>query len=140
MVLSLVFVGYELRQSTAAQRAQTRQGLANSSRELTLATNPDLSNAYYTIFPRPGRERVGQTLTESDSLQAWNFMYAQLRNAENVYLQFHEGVVDESVLRTYAFRDTRYDTDAFREFWSLVAAANLDTAFVRAFEAANGLN
>jgi hypothetical protein len=141
VVMSLIFVGLEIRQSTAAQRAQTRQGLAEGSRELilTLATNPRLSDAYYTIFPRPGRERPGQHLTASDSMQARVFLFAQLRNAENVYLQFREGVVDESVLKTYAFEDTRYHTETFREWWGGGAAVSLDTGFVRAFEQANGI-
>jgi hypothetical protein len=36
VALSLIFVGLEIRQNTVAQRVQTRQGLADASRDFTL--------------------------------------------------------------------------------------------------------
>lgn len=77
-------------------------------------------------------------MTFPDSLTASLAMFGQLRNAENVFLQFREGVIDESVLSTYAYADKRYLTSSFAAYWERVALS-FDTAFVRAFEEANGL-
>ena len=41
VVASMAFVGLEIRQNTAAQRAETRQGLADASREFTLTIATD---------------------------------------------------------------------------------------------------
>ena len=141
VVVSLLFVGFEIRQNTAAQRAETRQGLADGSRDLILAIASDqaLSEAYMLYFPRPGNERTHRELTTADTIQVGILMYGVLRNAENVYLQYREGVVDESVLATYAFEDTRYRTEAFKTYWQQQAPF-FDSAFVRAFEAANGID
>jgi hypothetical protein len=70
VVVSLTFVGYEIQQNTSAQRAQTRQALADASREwiIALATNPDLDRAYEALW-RPDRAGVeaGTQLTPADS-------------------------------------------------------------------------
>jgi hypothetical protein len=52
VALSLIFVGLEIRQNTVAQRAQTRQGLADASRDFTLgrATDPDLSRIWWGMW------------------------------------------------------------------------------------------
>ena len=105
VVLSLIFVGLEIRQNTAAQRAQTRQALAEASREftLTLGSTPNLALVYSTVFPSTDSARGATNLTPADSTAARLLMFTQVRNAENVFLQFREGVVDENVLQTYAF-------------------------------------
>jgi hypothetical protein len=140
VVLSLIFVGFEIRQNTAAQRAQTRQALADGSRELvlTLATDPILLRAYRGVFPLSDGQSPTEGLAPSDSSQARMLMFAQLRNAENVFMQYREGVVDESVLRTYAFTDPRYQTSVFAEYWRQ-QTVRLDPGFAKAFEEANGI-
>ena len=48
VVASLVFVGLELRQNTAAVRAQTRQGLADQNTEFVslISGTPELARAW----------------------------------------------------------------------------------------------
>jgi hypothetical protein len=141
VVLSLLFVGMELRQNTLAERAQTRQQLANSSRELllTIADNPTLSRAYAAMYGAMGGF-ADTTLSPSDSLQARFVMFANLRNLENVWLQSQAGVVDEEVLNTYAFRNPRlYSSESFRVSWRTAWSNVLDSSFVRAFGEANDL-
>jgi hypothetical protein len=139
VVLSLMFVGFEIRQNTAAQRAETRQGLAEASRQHIhmIASEPSLTEAYLQIFPTRGGERYYRELTATDTARANLLMFGNLRNLENVYLQFREGVVDESVLNTYSFANLRYQTTSFREFWRRWSTM-LDPRFVEAFEEANG--
>ena len=140
VVMSLVFVGLEIRQNTAAQRAETRQALSDASREITYAraTNRDLARAW-TIW-RPDTDAGGQLgeLTLIDTLQARAAMFGLLRHEENVFLQYQEGVVDQSVLDTYSFTVPAYQSAAFRYFWG-VWRQSFDTAFGQAFEEANGL-
>ncbi len=70
VVLSLLFVGLELRQNTLAQRAQTRQELARGSREvvLTIADNPTLARAYSGLYGGMGRP-IDSMLTQPDTVQ-----------------------------------------------------------------------
>jgi hypothetical protein len=141
VVLSLLFVGLELRQNTRAQRAQTRQELANASRELllTIAANPSVARAYSAMYGAQGGFS-DSTVSQLDSLQARYVMFANLRNIENVWLQYRAGIVGEEVLTTYAFSTSRlYQTTAFRQAWECGWSRVFDTDFVRAFEEANGL-
>lgn len=136
VVLSLLFVGLEVQRNTVAQRAQTRQALADASREflLTLVENPELWDAWVGrwSFETP-------TLTPSDSLKAETALRALVRNAENVYLQHREGAIDESALQTYGFSGTVWQLPTIQEFWRTRMRAQWDTSFVRAFEEANGM-
>ena len=140
VVVSLLFVGFEIRQNTAAQRAETRQGLAEASRQHIhmVASEPSLTEAYLQLFPMLGEERSYRDLTATDSARARLLMFGNLRNSENVYLQFREGVVSESVLNTYGFANPRYQTTSFRHFWDRYSSL-FDPNFVEVFEGANGL-
>lgn len=84
------------------------------------------------------RQVASPDIAGIDSLRARMAMSAQLRNAENVYLQVQEGVVDESVLQSYAFTSRRYESAAFAQFWR-VERMRYDPLFVSAFEAANSI-
>jgi hypothetical protein len=139
VVVSMVFVGLELRQNTLAQRAQTRQELANSSREviLTMTDNPAVARAYATMF-LPSWGYTDTTLSAEDSLQGKWAMFANLRNLENVWLQVREGAVDEEVLATYAFDGPMYQSEVFRTMWERQWSTAFDTSFVRIFQVRNG--
>lgn len=142
VVLSLMFVGLEIRRNTAAQRAETRQGLADASREFTLAlsTNADMRRVYYAMF-RPDLDdgQAATLLTSTDTIQARISVWTHLRNVENVFLQSLEGVIDESVLDTYGFRSKIYEGPFFPLFWRDVRS-RFDSRFVEAFEEANDLS
>ena len=140
VVASLVFVGLELRQNTAAVRAQTRQGLADQNTEFVslISGTPELARAWavrWELFgPRPN-----EVLTLADSVQAQLALLGQLRMIENVYLQFQESVVDESLLDTYGFRNTPvFQGPKFREQWPSMRG-RFDPRFVTAFEQAYDL-
>ncbi len=145
VALSLAFVGLEVRQNTVAQRAQTRQGLADASRDFILsrATDPDLSRIWHSTWTGSRRYVTGtlEPLTTVDSLRGVDLMYANLRNLENVYLQSLEGVIDQSVMDGYGFSMALYQTPEFRSFWQYVRAGTIyDPRFLDAFGAANGLD
>ena len=62
-------------------------------------------------------------------------MWGMMRNAENVFLQFQEGVVDESVLASYGWADNAvFRREGFVDWWS-VRRQRFHPDFVAAFEA-----
>jgi hypothetical protein len=141
VVLSLLFVGYEIRLNTAAQRGGARQGLADASREFTLAlsTNPEARRVWYTMFhPHLYEGREAPPLTYADTVHARVLMFTNLRNLENVFLQHIEGVIDESVLDTYAFRARQYEAPFFPQLWGELRS-QFDPRFADRFEEENGL-
>ncbi len=139
VVASLVFVGLEIRQNTAAQRSQTRQAISDTSVDflLRIAENPEFerawSGSWYYV-------EDGPPLTAADSSRASLAMIGLIRHMENVYLQYQEGVFDQSVLNSYGFRGGIFTGPQFREYWQQSEFLQIfDTAFVRAFEEANDL-
>jgi hypothetical protein len=135
VIASLIFVGLELRQNTAAVRAQTRQGLAEQNTQFVslLAGTPEVARAWavrWELFgPQPN-----EILTLADSVQAEIALLGMLRMLENVYLQAQEGVVDRGVLDTYGFRNTPVlQGPRFAQRWPLLRI-RFDRRFVAALE------
>ena len=133
VILSLVFVGLEVRQNTAVARAQTRQSLTElyTQHSLTMATNADLrlewNQTFYdesTRIPTSGAE--------------WA-MWANLRQLENVYLQFQDGVVDESVFYSYAWRGNPLAREAKWRAWWADRRERFNPDFVAEFEQENDI-
>jgi len=128
VVASLLFVGLELRQNNTIARAQTRQALTSEYREfwMALATDDRLDEIR-------GPELGGQD--SRTSIVQW----VRLRLLENVYHQYHEGVIDESVFVGYGWAgDPEFSTPEFRTWWT-ERRARFDPGFVAEFERRQGL-
>lgn len=119
VVAGLVFVGLQTRQNTIAQRGQTRQALADASREAVLAaaTNPELARSLVAFFQAPPDSTQNLGASPED-MQLGNWLFALMRNAENVFLQSREGVVGEDIMGTYGFVGPIYRTPQFQAWWS----------------------
>ncbi|HKK92021.1 MAG TPA: hypothetical protein VJ925_01265 [Longimicrobiales bacterium] len=134
---SLVFVGLEIQQNTAAIRAQTRQGVAdrNADAIYAVAENPELARAW-TIVWQDGIP--GEVATPVDSAQARWAMWGMVRMVEHAYLQVEEGILPESSLNGYGFRDNNnFQNPQFAPFWADIRN-RFDPRFVEAFEAEYG--
>jgi len=134
VVASLVFVGMEIRQSTAVARAQSRQFLTENHREwaYTLATNPELSDLFNDTWD-PDDART------TEQRQASYLMFALMRHLENVFLQVNEGVIDESVFESYAWTDlTYFQSESFDAWWA-ANSSRFNESFRDAFENEYGL-
>lgn len=84
VMLSLIFVGLQIKQNTEAERAATRQALADGSRDVVLAvaTNPRLAEAFHQIYRTPdGAGPYFRELTKTDSPVASVLVYGMVRNA-----------------------------------------------------------
>lgn len=135
VIASLVFVGLELRQNTAALRAQTRQGLADRNADViyALAENPELARAWTVMWQRDPLESRAMTMT--DTAQARWGMWGMLRFVEHAFLQVEEGILPASALDGYGFRaNNNFMTPQFAEFWFGIRE-RFDARFVNALEA-----
>lgn len=97
---SLVFVGLEVRQNTAATRGQTRQDLAALNQDwLTLLT----ADATFSGLFERAWETEGD-IAPSEEYRAEMMMVLNVRRLENVFFQYQEGLVDASALRSYGLQ------------------------------------
>jgi len=135
VILSLLFVGMELRQNTLAVSATALNDLATGSRDWTLAiaSSPELAAAMVDWLS-------GQDLEPTERLMAVSTVIALLRNVENVFLQVDAGAVNESALVSYGFGGAGgpFDSPFFAEYWA-ATKGSYNPDFVLAFEAARGL-
>ena len=120
VVAGLVFVGVEIHQNTAIVRAATRQALSASSSEFVLvaATNDELGRQIDKwLFGEEGHTEA----CPDDLHQACRWIRAQLRLQENVFLQFREGLIDESVFYSYGWRDNAtFESPYFAPWWRAI--------------------
>ena len=135
VILSLLFVGMELRQNTRAVRATALNDLATGSRDWTLAmaSNPELSGVMVAWLR-------GEDLDPTESIMAHTAVIALLRNVENVFLLVETGAVDESALVSYGFSGTGgpFVSPLFADYWNDIRP-NFDPRFVLAFDEERGL-
>lgn len=131
VIISLVFVGLQIRQNTAVARGQVRQELAALNQDfLSHLTDDELSR----IWIRAWETEDELELERPEALRASVLMTMSLRRFENVYLQFSEGLIDESALGSYGLQRTHvFASSRFRKLW-MDQRAGLDPGFVTYFE------
>ena len=90
VVISLLFVGYEIRQNTTLARAQMRNELSMGIVNWLMveAENPQLASVAL-------RGRVGGELTVEEARQYERQTRALFRCWENVHYQYRQGLYDE---------------------------------------------
>ena len=138
VVASLVFVGWEIRQNTAAQRSQARQAHSDAASDwqMRMAESPGLAVAFDAML-----QEEGAAVSPQDSARVNWAILAVLRRMENLYLQTKEGVLDESVLATYGFTGGVFDWPGFRSYWREELRRDIfDPGFIETFERMNDLN
>jgi len=134
VIVSMVFVGMEMRLNTQAIQATARNEMASGSREwlMEMSASPALSSA-------ARRWAEGEELNADLVFMVELSVNALLRNAENVFLQVEGGTVDESALVSYGFTSSGfYQSPNFPEYWA-GKRENYHPAFVTAFEEGIGL-
>lgn len=138
VILSLLFVAYEVRQNTKVARAQTRHALAELNQEwLTLhSQDPEFNRVWNKLWVAPA------DLTESEGRRGAMMMTMHLRRLENVYFQHREGLIDASALNSYGLQTvaTDFDSEFFRSYWfEYNWREGFDPEFVEFFESRAGL-
>lgn len=115
IVVTLIVLILEIRTNTDAIRAQNRQSTAARAQELALvnATDPFIRQ----IRSDPTLEVADLTPAERSGLGS--FLGAHLRNAEEAYLQYVDGRLDEAYMQTrraivLSLLDSPASRDAYR--------------------------
>ena len=129
VILSLLFVGFEIRQNTAIARGQARQDLAQLNQEWLVLLGQDAE--FESLWNRAFFAEEPQQLTEAEDRRAQYIMTVHIRRLENVYLQYREGLVSESALQNYGFASVdSLNTPQFERYWiELDWRAGFDSEF-----------
>ena len=117
VIASLIFVGFEVRQNTAAVRGATYQSIADASLEQVrwFADNERLLEF---------RARVEQGALEADFTREENLLQGAdyvmtIRRIENIFVQVREGLVGEEAILRFRPSAEYFASPYFREFWIL---------------------
>ena len=90
---SLVFVGLEINQNTAAVRGATQQDISYQISEMyKIGVEND---KIASIMSRSYQGLKKSELTETEFLQFWLFSMLGYRRVENIYLQYKNGFLTE---------------------------------------------
>lgn len=115
LIVSLVFVWAELRQTNAAIRGAAYQGLSEGYTNVQTMMSEDTERL--AVFRRWWSEPPGDTLTGRDPLQVHSIVLAVLRNFENTQRQLSVGLISEE--EAYAFLGFSFvGSPAFARWWS----------------------
>ncbi|MEJ2130828.1 MAG: hypothetical protein P8Y95_04210 [Gammaproteobacteria bacterium] len=113
VVVTLAYLAVQIRQNTAAMRAQSTTTVAQLAQATFLATmaSPDITELM-------AREEHGEALTESERRRLFALRMALFAAFENIYLHHREGFAPDEVA---ASRDSRVvtilNTEAARQWW-----------------------
>ena len=135
VLAGLGFVGVEIRNNTAVARAESRREASaenigflmriTEDPELTVLWRDDWTLEYFEALSSERRTRV--------NLLAISLML----RLENVYLQYSEGLLDESALLAYGMTQPKVTEQYFEWYWRERYRTFLDPAFVSYFEDLN---
>jgi hypothetical protein len=110
VILSLLFVGVQIRQNTNAVRIATYQDIADQALQinLTVATNPNLATAY--------TEFRGDSIRDIQETQVRALVMSYVRTIENAYYMSKLGSFEQAQLRRMT-SNTLYTSPNFARFW-----------------------
>ncbi len=91
VVISLIFVGLQIRDNTIASEAATYQASVAYDVEILLnaGVSPETARVFYTSRDDP------DSLNEDELLQGQTLLTATLRHMENLYVQYEAGMLSD---------------------------------------------
>jgi len=128
VVISLIFVGLQIRKNTIASEAATYQASVGYDIEMLMALSSDseqsrIFNAYTWV---PG----ATDLTDSDIIRGEYQMTALLRHLENLYLQHELGMLSDKIWRTrQVLLDAIVLSPGYERFLNTSSSQTFDGAF-----------
>ncbi len=116
VVLSLIFVGFELRQNTIAARSAAFQeiGVATAQGWLERSLNRELSDILLKANSTPS---AYHDLSDSDRglVRAWLLSFVRL--SETIYLQIDQGLLDEQAFDTLGYGEVTFGSASVGAAW-----------------------
>ena len=96
VVISLIFVGLQIRDNTVASEAATYQASVAYDVEILLnaGVSPETARVFYTSRDDP------DSLDEDELLQGQTLLTATLRHMENLYVQHEAGMLSDEAWAT----------------------------------------
>ena len=132
IVLSLIFVGYEVRQNTKVARAEAYRAFVGEVNDwYALASEPEFND----LFERLNQEGLGSLTGPERNPLFLNTMII-FRVYEGLHKEVGEGVLDESALMLLS--RSAWDWSWMQELWPEISR-NLTPDFVSYAEAVHGL-
>ncbi len=113
VVISLTFVGFEIRQNTAAQQSAMIEGITSQRVEFNIASFADDRIPDLVLRAREGAVAADFSPVETQTLRLWFIAY--LRIVESAHRQIGVGVIGEDALNTFA--STILGWPLFTEQW-----------------------
>jgi len=111
---SLLFVGVEIRQNTAAVRGATQQDISYQISEMyKIGVEND---KIASIMSRSYQGLKKRDLTDTEFLQFWLFSMLGYRRVENIYLQYKNGFLTEEAFDRIGM--SFYRTPIQLEIWN----------------------
>ena len=116
VIASLVFVGFEVRQNTAAVRGATYQSIADASLEQVrwFADNEHL----LALRARSEDGALAADFTREENLLMGSDYVMTIRRIENIYVQVREGLVEAEAILRFRPSEEYFESPYFREFWT----------------------
>ncbi len=96
VVISLIFVGLQIKENTIATEAATYQDTVAYDIEilLNMGSTPEMARVFFTFLEDP------ESLDEDEYLQGRTLLSATVRHLENLYLQHEAGMLSDEAWAT----------------------------------------
>ena len=129
---SLIFVGLEIRQNTAATEGATLQSISDMHTALLLEGGDDPE--FMELFSRVLLQGHGVSDFEpAQALRLNRYYIAFLSHLENTYLQHRAGVVSDEVFESYGWRNLLWITPHFQEMSEAILRVAVSPEFAEFF-------
>ncbi len=126
---SLIFVGFEINQNTAAIRGATQQEVSNQVSELYKLQAENEKIAFIASQTTKGIRK--SDLSETDYQRFWGYAMVGYRRVENIYLQYKNGFLSKDAFSRIGIKF--YRRPLLRDIWEDGKHA-FDLEFVIFFE------
>jgi len=128
VIASLIFVGLEIRQNTAATEGATLQAISDTHTQILLGSAWD--EDFIRIYNRALFEgQEPDDFTPEENLQLQRYYIAYLSHLENTYLQNQRGLVDEFVFESYGWQSVLWRTPHFRAISERLLSVGVSSGF-----------
>jgi len=133
VILSLVFVGVQIRQNTLAVRSATLQALSDAHRDVVLSSVLEADHS--ALIARVLAGATSADFTEGENARLMGWYLVQVGHLQNTYLQRKAGVVDDEVFESFGWNSPVMQTAHFREWSDRALAAGTSPEFASFFRA-----
>jgi hypothetical protein len=116
VVASLIFVGLEVRQNTAAVRGATYQSITDSSLQQVQWWADNEKLLQHEVRIDDGA--LSGEFTPEENLLIKVAFVSTIRRIENIYVQVREGLVEKDAILRFRPSNDYFETPYFQEFWA----------------------